>query len=101
MTITRKTSKPFHPHLSMQNEIISAVTSDKQLGLHFSDDGSWHTHINYIKERAWKRLHIMRRLKFQLDRRSLKILYLSYIRPILEYADVVFINCAQYEKNEK
>ncbi|XP_060607755.1 uncharacterized protein LOC132759899 [Ruditapes philippinarum] len=100
MLITRKTSKLFHPPLSMQNQTISSVTSHKHLGLHFSDDGSWHIHINHVKERAWKRIHIMRKFKFQLDRKSLEIIYLSYIRPILEYADVVYTNCTQYEKDE-
>jgi hypothetical protein len=40
----------------------------------------------------------MRRLKFQRDRRSLEMFFLSYIIPILEYADVVFIYYTQYSK---
>ena len=35
----------------------------------------------------------MRKLKFTLDRRSLEIIYISFIRPLLEYGDVVFSNC--------
>ena len=42
----------------------------------------------------------MRKLKFKLDRRSLQTLYFSVICPLLEYADVVWNNCAQYESNE-
>ena len=42
----------------------------------------------------------MRKPKFQLDRRSLQIIYLSFVRPLLEYADVVWDNCFQYEVNE-
>lgn len=42
----------------------------------------------------------MRKLKFQLDRESLEIIYISFIRPILEYADTVFDNCTQYTKTE-
>ena len=33
----------------------------------------------------------MRKLKFILDRQSLEIIYTSFIRPVLEYADVVGI----------
>jgi hypothetical protein len=47
--------------------IIFPVTSHKHLNLHF---------INYNKERALKSIHIMRKLKFKLDRRSIEILYL-------------------------
>ena len=42
----------------------------------------------------------MRKLKFELDRKSLQTIYFSFIRPLLEYADVVWNNCAQYESNE-
>ena len=42
----------------------------------------------------------MRKLKFQLDRKSLETIYLAFIRPLLEYADVTWGNCSQYEKNE-
>ena len=42
----------------------------------------------------------MRRLKFQLDRKSFEIIYISFIRPIIEYADVIWDNCTQYEKSE-
>ena len=40
----------------------------------------------------------MRKLKFQLDRRSLQIIYFSFIRPLLEYADVIWDNCFQYDE---
>ena len=42
----------------------------------------------------------MRHLKYKLDRRSLQTIYFSFIRHLLEYADVVLYNCAQYESNE-
>ena len=44
----------------------------------------------------------MRKLKFQLDRNSLQAIYMPFIKPLLEYADVVIVwdNCEQYEINE-
>ena len=41
----------------------------------------------------------MRKLKCLLERDSLQIIYTSFIRPILEYADIVWDNCTQYEPN--
>ena len=38
----------------------------------------------------------MRKLKFILDRRSLERLYFAYIRPLLEYGDVVWCNIPNY-----
>ena len=45
-------------------------------------------------------MHIMRKLKFKLDRRSLQTIYFSFIRPVIEYSDVVWDNCTRYEANE-
>ena len=42
----------------------------------------------------------MRKLNFELDRISLQTIYFSFIRPLLEYADVLWNNCPQYESNE-
>ena len=42
----------------------------------------------------------MRKLKFKLDRKSLETIYIAFIRPLLVYADVIWDNCSQYEKDE-
>ena len=42
----------------------------------------------------------MRKLKYMLDRKSLEIIYLSFIRPLLEYSDVVWDNCTGLQKYE-
>ena len=84
----------------MQNYQISEVDSHKHLGLYFSNDCTWHQHINYITEKAWTRINIMRKLKFKLDRKALETIYTAFIRPLLEYGDVIWDNCSQYEKHE-
>ena len=48
-----------------------------------------------IYEKACKRLNIIRLLKHSIDRNSLIRIYFAFIRPILEYADVVWDNCTQ------
>ena len=97
LLVSRKRIKPFHPPLVMNNEPIKEVLSHKHLGLFLSNDGKWHEHINYITSKAWSRIYVMRKLKFLLDRRSLETIYVSFIRPLLEYADVVWDNCTRYE----
>ena len=84
----------------MQNQQITEVNSHKHLGIIFSSDCTWHNHIKYITEKAWTRINIMRRLKFKLDRKSLETIYLTFIRPLLEYGDVLWDNCTKYEKEE-
>ena len=42
----------------------------------------------------------MRKLKVVLDWKSLETIYVSFMRPILEYGDTIWDNCTQYEKRE-
>lgn len=97
---SRKRNKPNHPNVFMDQEPIEEVNSHKHLGIFLSSDCTWHEHLKYIKSKAWTRINVMRKLKFKLDRKSLQVIYFTFIRPILEYADVVWNNCTQYEVNE-
>lgn len=97
---SRKQNKPYHPPINMDQHQINQVNSHKHLGIIFSSNCTWHDHLEYIKAKAWHRINIMRKLKFILDRNSLQTIYISFIRPVLEYADVVWNNCTQYEANE-
>ena len=95
-----KVNKPYHPPVLMDQKQINEVTSHKHLGIIFSGDCTWHEHLEQIKTKAWARINVMRKLKFKLDRKSLQTIYFSFIRPLIEYADVVWNNCTQYEVNE-
>ena len=98
--VSRKRNRPIHPPLYMQNVQIEEVECHKHLGVCLSYDCSWHQHISYLKEKAWCRINVMRKLKYKLDRKSLETIYIAFIRPLLEYADVIWDNCTQYEKDD-
>ena len=48
MIISRKTNTTQHPPVYMDNVAISEVTKHKHLGLYFTKDLKWGTHIEYI-----------------------------------------------------
>ena len=79
---------------------IKNVEKHKHLGLIFSCDGGWNSHIDEIVTKANSRLNIIRKLKFKCDRRSLEQMYFSYIRSLLEYVDVIWDNCPDYLKGK-
>ena len=100
LLFTRKQNRPYHPPVSMNHNVITEVTDHKHLGLTFTSDCTWHEHLDSVKQKAWFRINIMRKLKFTLDRLSLQTIYFSFVRPLLEYADVVWDNCTQNEVSE-
>ena len=89
MVISNKRPRP-HPELKLDGETIKKVTSHKHLGVHLTNDLSWNKHAEETAKKANKCLGVIRPLKHRLDRRSLETLYTSYVRPVIEYADVVW-----------
>ena len=92
MTISRKIDKPDHPPLYMDSNDISTVSEYKHLGIVISDNGSWEKHIDMITGKAYKRINILRKFKFILDRKTLEKIDFTFVRPLLEYADVIWDN---------
>ena len=84
----------------MNNQVITKVESHKHIAVTFESSGTWHNHIQLITSKAWQRIQIMRKLNFRLDRKAIETIYMAFIRPILEYADVVWCNITKYEKDE-
>lgn len=83
----------------MNNIEIENTCEHKHLGLIFNHTGIWKNHINEIYSKAFSRLNILRMLKYNIDRKSLEKLYFGFIRPILEYGNVVWDNCTKQESD--
>ena len=100
MTISRKANPPQHPPLFMNNVQLTEIDSHKHLGLTFSKSCTWSQHIHNITSKAWARLNLIRSLKFKIKRTTLERMYISFIRPVLEYSDSVWDNCSTETKKQ-
>jgi hypothetical protein len=52
-----------------------------------------------MHKKASKKLNVLKSMKYRLDRSTLISLYTSLIRPVMEYADVIWDGCSEYESN--
>ena len=101
LLISRKhNNQALNPPVYMQDQPVKTVDVHKHLGLYFSKDCSWSKQIEYISEKAWARVNMMRKFKFDLDRKSLDIIYTSFIRPLLEYGSGVWDKYTLQEKQK-
>ena len=50
--------------------------------------------------KVWSRIHIEKILNYQLDLKALETIYTSFIRPLLEYGDVLRDTCILSEKEQ-
>ena len=83
----------------MDNVVVNKGTSQKHLKVIFNNDRTWHEHISEITAKALERVNILQSLKYQLDRKSLQTMYFSFVRPILEYADITLDKLFNHEKD--
>ena len=70
-----------------------------QVGITFQSSATWKKHIDDIYKKACFRLLLLRPVKHLLDRYSLIHIYFAFIRPVLEYVDVVWGNCTKKESD--
>ena len=88
------------PDLLFNGTILEDVTSHRHLGITLSNDMSWQKHLEDITVRANKRLDILCCLSSYIDRQTLSKLYVSFVRPILEYGDTLFNSaCSQQQSH--
>ena len=92
LTISNKTNQKPHPPLFLNGVKLNEVQHHSHLGLTLSNNMSWDTPIGVILRKASRTLNVIKALKFKLPRQTLSKLYCTMIRPILEYANVVFDN---------
>ena len=66
------------PQIMFDGTPIKLVKKHKHLGLTFSKNGQWHSHIDNIISSTSKVLGIMRKLKFTFSRAALNQIFVSY-----------------------
>ena len=87
---SRKNNKPCHPDLSFNQTIVNRASSQKHLGLILDEKLDFKEHVKVLINKVSKGINVIRKLRDQVPRRSLVSLYKSFIRSILEYADVIY-----------
>jgi hypothetical protein len=88
--ITNKKEKEIHPVLNLKGIPIKEVDTHCHLGVDFERLFSWLSHILRISGKAAKCVGLMRRACRELPRSCLESLYLTMVRPILEYGGILY-----------
>ena len=87
-----KDKKPFHPELSFNGIPVARQSYTKHLGLYLDNRLSFSKHIKEKVGKAIKGLNLLKFLTRYVDRNTLAMSYKLYVRPHLEYGDVIFHN---------
>ena len=79
-----------HPILIFNNQIVKTAHSQKHLGLTLDGKLCFNTHLNEKISKANKGIGLIKYLHKNIPRKSLLTIYKSFIRPHLDYCDVIY-----------
>ncbi len=71
---------------------VNFVDEHKHVGIWLNKKLDWKTHISNLASKANNRMGILRKFKYKLPRVVLNQVYLSYVRPLMEYGGSLFAN---------
>ena len=93
MTCSNK--KRIYPDIKFDNVVLKSVDSHKHLGLTLAKNLTWSGHVSNILKSVSPMTDVLKKLKYDLDRKTLETTYFSFIRPKLEYGSHIWDNCSQ------
>ena len=74
---------------------LKQVPNHKHLGLTLTPALSWSKHIADIIIKANRRLGVLKRHKYSFSRHSLEIGYITFVRPLIEYGNIIYDACSK------
>ena len=87
---SHKRKPPIHPLLFFNNIPVLSVPHQKHLGLVLDQKLNFSQHLNEKISKANKGIGLIKRIYHHLPRHSLLNIYKSFIRPHLDYGDVIY-----------
>ena len=91
----KRTQANINERLSFEDTFLDPVEHHKHLGLTIQENCKWNKHIDNIVIRCRTLTSCLKSYKYRLSRKSLEIMYKSFILPLFDYADVIWDNCTQ------
>ena len=90
VTFSRKTNPLVQPDVIFNNSPVNSTHSQKHLGLVLDTKLTFDSHLKEKRAKANKEIDIIKRLYNNLPRNALLSMYKSFIRPHLDYADIIY-----------
>ena len=86
---SRKVKKNPHPPLTFNSNQVNKTSSQKHLGIILDESLSFEEHLKTISIKTNKTLYLLRKLQNLLPMPALITLYKSFIKPYLDYGDII------------
>ena len=100
---SRKIKKLSHPSLVFNSNNVLQTSSQKHLGVTLDVKLTFDEHLNNVLNKVNKAIGLLRKLQNLLSRSTLITIYKAFVRPHLDYGDILFdqtYNSSFHEKLE-
>ena len=87
---SRKLKNFCHPSLRFNNNNVSQASSQKHLGLTLDNRLTFDEHLTNVSNTISKTIGLLRKLQSILPRPALLTIYKCFIRPHLDYGDIIY-----------
>ena len=87
---SRKRSIVTHPPLNFNNISVAQTNSQKHLGMQLDRKLNFEEHLSKVESKVNKTIGIIRKLQNVLPRSALITIYKLFIRPHLDYGDIIY-----------
>ena len=82
--------KPYHPNVYFNNIPVSSTSVHKHLEMLLDDKFSYEYHLKSVLSKVKTAIGLLHKFQQTLPRQSLIKIYKSFIRPHLDYGDIVY-----------
>ena len=87
---SRKVKMPSYSVLIFNNIHVNQTPYQKHLSMLLHDKSHFGKHLKYITNKVNKFIGLLHKVQMIIPRRSLITIYKSFIRPHLDYGDIIF-----------
>ena len=87
---SRKRKEESHPIISLNNIEVERTPYQKHLGLLLDEKLNFKQHVDNAILKINKGISIIKKLRHSLPRKSLLRIYKSFLRPLIDYGDIIY-----------
>ena len=85
--------------IQVHGHTIQRVFELSYLGIVFDEHVNWNAHVKYVLGKAGKRFGMLGRIRNNLTMHCASTIYMSFIRPVLDYCDSMYNCCGEMNTN--
>ena len=87
---SRKKKIQIHPTISLNNVQVERGSYQRHLGILLDEKLNFKQHIDSAISKVNKGISVIKKLRHNLPRKSLVTIYKAFLRPLIDYGDIIY-----------